>query len=572
MQNSFGQFLRTGGNGEFVLSRTTHGWSGSRVGLSIKGEFPNYQALRSSFEDRLNEAIETNTAMLLSVFARDAMTALGPADVPDVSVARAATLDEWDSRLSVIWSEWNSHPQRLRPLRQSMEEGLLRGFSGLINELRQRELGVERYTWRAQNDERVRDTHADRNGQDFGWDDPPVGGHPGQDYNCRCLAVPIVPGSGGRDTAGRDPINTIDRFLREQGPNISAGTGIRPRESLLDYVLPPEPGVTINGQMLDVQTQGDLAVAFLALDEVVRTSPHRVLDLVAEHGADFATLAEVFGRTAQDRFVAAAVLSAAGAPEAEIDRALTATRGPIDRFVGGVADALGDTAEMIRALPSLRWADIQFVARQIYEDPSVLPETMVAPFRERISVGDYAGALGYGLPEVLAGIAGLGGMRARAADLREPLSITRDMLDDAGKLEGIHNAGPNAPRFDRWIDGGGEVHMTPDGHFAYTVDLDFLGRRQTVTVIYRDGYPDFSPFLTHPSGVRSVEIEMTGRTVTDFRRANIAAAHPEWTQQMPDGWTWHHVEDGQTMQLVPARINATFGHEGGAAVARRTEQ
>jgi hypothetical protein len=38
------------------------------------------------------------------------------------------------------------------------------------------------------------------------------------------------------------------------------------------------------------------------------------------------------------------------------------------------------------------------VARQIYEDPSILPQAMVAPYRERIAVGDYAGALAYGLP------------------------------------------------------------------------------------------------------------------------------------------------------------------------------
>lgn len=513
--------------------------------------------------------------MLLSTLAESATPPLAASDIPDVSRARVVTLEEWDRRLAVIWSEWHSHPQRLRPLRQTMEEGLLRGFAGLVNELRQRALGIERYVWRSRDDEKVRRAHAEYDDRVFRWDEPPEGGHPGKAHNCRCYAEPFVPGVSANPADPQiDPIAHIDAFLRVHEPGVTAGQGVRPRESIRDYLLPPESGVTVNGEMLDVQVQGDLALAFLALDDAVRNNPQAVLDLLARHGKDFAVLANAFGRTAPGQFASAALLAASGAPSAEIDRALTATRNSVDRLVGGLASALVDAVTTIRAIPDLRWSDIQLIARQIYEDPSVLPEAMVAPFRERIAIGDYAGAIGYGLPEVLAGIAGLGRLRARAGDLPEALPITRAMLDADGRtLEGgLHNAGPYAPRFDKWIDGGGQVHMTPDGLFAYTVEIDVLGRRQTVTVVYRDGYPDFTPFMTHPSGVRSVEIEMSGRTVTDFRRANNAAGHPEWNRQMPDGWTWHHAEDGRTMQLVPGEINRTFRHEGGAAAARRTDQ
>lgn len=69
-----------------------------------------------------------------------------------MSAARTEALAEWDRQLASIYEDWATHPQRLRPVRQAMEERLLRGFSGLINELRQRELGVERYIWRSQDD------------------------------------------------------------------------------------------------------------------------------------------------------------------------------------------------------------------------------------------------------------------------------------------------------------------------------------------------------------------------------------------------------------------------------------
>lgn len=49
------------------------------------------------------------------------------------------------------------------------------------------------YVWYTQDDNRVREAHAERQGQVFSWDNPPEGGHPGQDYGCRCLALDYIP-------------------------------------------------------------------------------------------------------------------------------------------------------------------------------------------------------------------------------------------------------------------------------------------------------------------------------------------------------------------------------------------
>lgn len=61
-----------------------------------------------------------------------------------------------------------------------------------INEAKQTALGIKKYEWVTAGDERVRDTHADNNGKTFEWDNPPATGHPGDDINCRCIAVPII--------------------------------------------------------------------------------------------------------------------------------------------------------------------------------------------------------------------------------------------------------------------------------------------------------------------------------------------------------------------------------------------
>lgn len=64
-------------------------------------------------------------------------------------------------------------------------------FNGTLTELRQKDVGVEKYTWSTSGDERVRPEHAARDGEVFAWSDPPEDGHPGIPINCRCVAIPF---------------------------------------------------------------------------------------------------------------------------------------------------------------------------------------------------------------------------------------------------------------------------------------------------------------------------------------------------------------------------------------------
>ena len=196
MQHNLREFLRHGGSGQYVLARQNGAVFGYRAGISIKSLFPGYADLRADFTDQLDRVIADNTRMLLNALTPpDTVPWVTEADLRDVSDAKEEALRQWDTRLAVIFEEYETHPQRMRPLRTAMEERLLRAFAGLINQLRQQDLGIERYIWRSQDDAKVRDSHAEYDDQVFRWDEPPAGGHPGQAHNCRCHAEPIGPGA-----------------------------------------------------------------------------------------------------------------------------------------------------------------------------------------------------------------------------------------------------------------------------------------------------------------------------------------------------------------------------------------
>lgn len=70
-----------------------------------------------------------------------------------------------------------------------------------ITQARHRDLEIESYTWSTSGDERVRAGHRDLDGTTQRYDDPPDTGdgesnNPGEDYQCRCVAIPILPDLG----------------------------------------------------------------------------------------------------------------------------------------------------------------------------------------------------------------------------------------------------------------------------------------------------------------------------------------------------------------------------------------
>lgn len=49
------------------------------------------------------------------------------------------------------------------------------------------------YIWRTRLDGKVRSSHRANHGKKFAWNNPPSTGHPGEDFNCRCWAEPVLP-------------------------------------------------------------------------------------------------------------------------------------------------------------------------------------------------------------------------------------------------------------------------------------------------------------------------------------------------------------------------------------------
>lgn len=85
-----------------------------------------------------------------------------------------------------------------------------------LTEVRQTEAGVTSYRWSTSLDERVRPMHAELEGQAFDWDDPPITNedgdtnHPGNDYRCRCLALPIIPELEAGASTGEGEPDDVD--------------------------------------------------------------------------------------------------------------------------------------------------------------------------------------------------------------------------------------------------------------------------------------------------------------------------------------------------------------------------
>lgn len=71
--------------------------------------------------------------------------------------------------------------------------------NAFITQARSQEAGIEYYRWQTAEDGDVRPSHAEMDGKIFQFNSPPtlsdgMTGNPGEFPNCRCFAIPIIPG------------------------------------------------------------------------------------------------------------------------------------------------------------------------------------------------------------------------------------------------------------------------------------------------------------------------------------------------------------------------------------------
>ena len=102
--------------------------------------------------------------------------------------------------------------------------------------------------------------------------------------------------------------------------------------------------------------------------------------------------------------------------------------------------------------------------------------------------------------------------------------------------------------------------------------IEILNKHKQKGVVYKNGMPDFSPFV-----VAEFEIDMTEERDHNFALAKKQLAK-KWTEETGEKWTskkvgewmkensmtWHELNDCKTIQLVPSAINhPIFKHLGG---------
>ncbi|SIR27512.1 Phage Mu protein F like protein [Paracoccus thiocyanatus] len=208
MHHDFKDSLRNGGNGEYII----HQGNGPAYGssLSVRSQFPGDDRLRQAFRQRLETVAAENARMILSALAPpDTVPLHSESDLLPATDLIEQVLQVRDDRLADIHARYRSHPQRIRSLRANMEDRTALAFAGLINQLRQEDLGIERYVWVTQGDHKVRSAHAALNGKVFGWDHPSEEGHRARRRiaaaaPCRCrrmLRAPFWPISPCRSMA-----------------------------------------------------------------------------------------------------------------------------------------------------------------------------------------------------------------------------------------------------------------------------------------------------------------------------------------------------------------------------------
>lgn len=171
-ESKFSTWIRSGGQSAFVLTLN------NLVDLETKFSVVPDRLLDSIVDDVLVVAVGRLNQYLPSGVSIDISAV-------DLTPIQDQVRDEVAARLTEIGVTVNPNDPVI--------SAIIARYSEILNGIFQTEgLQLESYVWRSRDDARVRSTHAEYDDQTFSWSDPPSGGHPGQGWNCRCTAEPII--------------------------------------------------------------------------------------------------------------------------------------------------------------------------------------------------------------------------------------------------------------------------------------------------------------------------------------------------------------------------------------------
>lgn len=93
-------------------------------------------------------------------------------------------------------------------------------LNAALTQARHEDVGIKKYMWSTSGDERVRESHAEKDGQIFEYTNPPADtGHPGHDFNCRCVQIPVLDDVVSQmSKEGRDSVKETEQETAKELP------------------------------------------------------------------------------------------------------------------------------------------------------------------------------------------------------------------------------------------------------------------------------------------------------------------------------------------------------------------
>ncbi|ATB40253.1 hypothetical protein CYFUS_005701 [Cystobacter fuscus] len=174
-------------------------------------------------------------------------------------------------------------------------------------------------------------------------------------------------------------------------------------------------------------------------------------------------------------------------------------------------------------------------------------------------------------------------LKQDAAAIRAKRALKKSEKIEEGIVKGCpvggNRFGTQSPK-EGWISGErGDGKWDPS---KSGLNKDSIDDIESVTggkpIQWKDGNPEFSEYTYKAKGPEGelidakVEIQLspTGDRNADFINARQAMAEKLGQDKFkePDGWTWHHKEDGTTMELIPSDLHNNVPHSGGVSIAK----
>lgn len=148
-------------------------------------KFPVPELELNADSQALKTAIERNVELIQAIEEKQS-------DLLENSVLEAV---RGGSNFDKVFDEVQAQANRGRAYSEFVARDQVGKAYAKINEEKQKSVGFPGYIWQATNDDRTRDSHAALDQQYFSWDKPPEIEpgrflHPGEDYQCRCIAIP----------------------------------------------------------------------------------------------------------------------------------------------------------------------------------------------------------------------------------------------------------------------------------------------------------------------------------------------------------------------------------------------